>query len=152
MKNLLAAIWLALGTEGLADIAYPPTPPLEALSAGMSVSFQSPVAAYRQNAGLSGLHVDDALTCVAVIQAAYLARMGNLCVHNASTGDLSVRAKACGAERVSGEVIGCGYDKIETVITAWDASPLHKKILMNPLAKRMGATIINRQVVLVLGY
>lgn len=131
-------------------VALPPEDRM-AHGLGQGADIASKLNYLRYRAEVRVLDVDDTLTCAAVLHAAFLAHMKNVCVEAGQMG-LATRLQACGATLSSKQVVACGYKNIEAALGALDASAPHRKYLYDPDLKRIGATMIDNQWVIVMGY
>lgn len=134
----------------LPDAPPMPAPPvIVATPTGISTALATMINEARKTRGLEPLAIDDQLTCVASIHAAYLREVPNLCQHLKNLDD---RMEFCGGERAAGEVIACRYHNFDEVVGAWLNSPSHAKILLSNKIKRIGGTSIDDQWVVTVGY
>lgn len=145
MLMLTKALLLA-HTAFAQQIPVPPTVP--ALSLGESANIVSELNFIRHDYNLRELELNDQLTCMASIQAAWLDNMRADCRHT----DLSPRAEICGAVAVAGEVQGCGYGNVRELMLGFLNSPSHRKMILDPRLKRASASKIDDQWVITLGY
>ena len=143
---MLSKALLVASTAFSDPVPAPPTVP--ALSLGESAGIVQELNWTRYQYNLPELELDDQLTCMASIQAAWLDNMRGPCKHT----DLAPRAEACGAVAVAGEVQGCGYGNAQDLMRGFLQSPSHRKMILDPRLKRASATRIDDQWVVTLGF
>lgn len=95
----------------------------------------------RRQAGCPALTVDGSLVTASLRQSNYMART-RLFSHVWRDGSTFVdRSEAAGYEQPAGENIAWGYRTAPDVVSAWMASPGHRKNILNCKARSFGAGV-----------
>lgn len=157
MKYFLASVLFLISTIVSAAGTAPPwkeAPPYKvAVPSGWGTALAGHINLKRLDRNLPQLALDDQFICASSLQAAYLAQVIGVCIHQGFSGsDLKTRVDLCGGALPSGEVLGCGHETYWAVVDAWMASPVHYRIIMDPKAKRIGGAMLNKQWVVVVGF
>lgn len=153
MNFIFGILAIFYSTICLANGPVTAPPIVVAVPSGWGTTLAMQINLKRLDANLPQLALDDQLICAASLQAAFLAQVTGICDHRGLyNSDLNERLSLCGGGNASGEVLGCGYLTFVTVVDAWLNSPGHRKLIMDPLAKRIGGAMINKQWVVVMGF
>jgi len=154
MKYFLASVLFLISTIVSATPPWRDVPPYRAaVPSGWGTALAGHINLKRLDRNLPQLGLDDQLICASSLQAAYLAQMIGICIHQGFSGsDLKTRVDLCGGPLPSGEVLGCGHETYWAVVDAWMKSPAHYKIIMDPRAKRIGGAMLSKQWVVVVGF
>lgn len=135
----LAAMALVAGLAGCVSAPTQEATPI-AVDAGRAAAM---VSAFRQANGLGRVGVDDRLNAAAAGHALAMGRRDNLS-HSFGFGN-SLPSRVSGAGYDWGAIaenIGAGYRDLDAVMAGWEASPGHRKNLLNPGITEIGIAAV----------
>jgi uncharacterized protein YkwD len=95
----------------------------------------------RNAAGCEQLDVDQELIQASERQSAYMANTGNFSHIGRGGSTFAGRARAAGYTTPAGENIAWGYGSATEVMTAWMASPAHRRNILNCEVQSIGTGV-----------
>ena len=95
----------------------------------------------RNAAGCGQLDVDQELIVASKKQSRYMARTGNFSHVGRGGSTFAGRARAAGYTTPASENIAWGYGSATEVMTAWMASPAHRRNILNCDAQSIGTGV-----------